>query len=68
MTTMESIEAFRTDDWLMRQEAAKMFGALAINHFNKEVMTDAELCPETYTDDEQFDYTLRPFIYDACGL
>jgi heat shock protein HslJ len=66
MTTMETLPTFRSNDVITRQEAAKMFVALAVGAYDKDAEASSELCV-TYSDDAIFDYSLRSFIYSACA-
>lgn len=68
MTTMETIEAFRADDSITRQEAAKMLVAFVENYAGDVYSGGADhVCVEKYADKETFDSTLTPFIAAACG-
>jgi hypothetical protein len=67
MTTMQDLVRFRTDDVITRQEAAKMFVSLAEQAYGKSYDTMPAHCAIKYKDDQDFDYTLRGYIYDACA-
>jgi heat shock protein HslJ len=67
MTTMQTVEQFRGNDLITRQEAAKMLVAFAEGAFDKSYASFPEVCNKAYSDESLFDVTLKSFIYDACA-
>jgi hypothetical protein len=68
ITTMKSLQEFRANDTITRQEAAKMFVAMAEKLFNKTYASYSDDCNVAYADEKAFDITLKNNIYDACAL
>jgi hypothetical protein len=67
ITTMKSLQKFRANDTITRQEAAKMFVKMAENVFNKKYASYPDECNKTYTDEKMFDSTLKNDIYGSCA-
>lgn len=65
---MKSLQEFRANDTITRQEAAKMLNAMAQKLYNKEITSYPSACTTAYKDEGQFDLTLKQHIYDACAL
>lgn len=68
ITSMDSIKRFRADDFITRQEAAKMFNAMAENLFAMSYASFPDECNVPYSDEHTFDPTLKNHIYGACAL
>ncbi len=68
MTTMNTMVAFRAEDFITRQEAAKMFNAMAENLFAMSYASFPDECNVPYSDEHTFDPTLKNHIYGACAL
>lgn len=68
ITTMNTVESFRADNEITRQEAAKMFVAVFQNLLWKTIPSDTQACSWIYKDESFFDLSLRPFVYQACTL
>lgn len=64
---MQTVEQFRGNDLITRQEAAKMLVAFAEGAFDKSYASFPEVCNKAYSDESLFDATLKSFIYDACA-
>lgn len=67
MTSMKTVTAFRLDDKITRQEAAKMLVAYAENAFDAKYASYPDDCNVAYLDDKSFDSTLKDYIYSACA-
>lgn len=64
---MQTVEKFRGNDMITRQEAAKMLVAFAEGAFDKSYASFPEVCNKAYSDELSFDVTLKSFIYGACA-
>lgn len=63
MTTMDSITTFRAEDLITRQESAKMF--MMLKDKTVDTQTYGMLSGVTFGDEEQFDVTLKSYIYNS---
>lgn len=65
---MSTLKNFRADDMVTRQEAAKMFHAMAENLFVMSYASFPNECNTTYSDEYAFDPTLKNHIYGVCAF
>jgi hypothetical protein len=65
ITTIDSLQKFRANDAITRQEAAKMFYQSAVSLFSKDAVDLSVVRLIPYKDDSMFDPSLRDFIYQT---